>query len=469
MAGDMEIKKIEIRYPAGFYVIGWISIFFGIGLTCFCIYSRFQGNETATVGVMLLFLGLFGSLGAFLVLYGGRRVTLCGTDIVVRNGLARKKVYQLDDIKSVKIRWNGIFFSGRDGLLFKIFDRTMECEQFMRVLEKEGAEIDSPDWNFSRSQREALDPEVRRRRFTVNMRPLATLVLNSLAVFCLFLPFMLMTCLPWLRVFSICWLAAAVLGAAAWEMKRVSLVVQGSRLELYRTFGRYTCYTTGDIKEVRVKPWLLARRSVFGVKVISGEGRQLFRLSCPALGYEDRNYVLALLKYFRDCHVPVKGVERLDEAFTCLLERDYVTEEEGMARSRQVYEGLEGVFKEFVPQFSAHGVTLDYGPLDRERRKAFETGLGLAPEYDTEFWYGVYFCLLRDGRILKMKGAEALLLHGIVLLRGPRGESAEQFLFTPVPFGGIHNILAYLLQQTAKKQVYESDQALDGSLDGRVF
>lgn len=461
---DSGRANIEIRYSAAFGVIGWLSILFGLGLTLLCAYSHFQGNETATLGTALLFLGLFGSLGGFLVIYGGRGVTVCGTDIIVRNCLAWKRNYGLDDIKTVKVRWNGIVFYGPDGVLFKIRDHTMECEQFLQVLEKNGTEVDSPDRVFSRSQQEALNPVTEQRRFTVNLGWYAALIQNFLAISFIFLPFMLMAVLPWKIVFAVCWPAAAVLGASAWQMKRARLDVSGSRFELQRMFGRSECHTAADIREVRVRPWLFARRSVFRVKVFAKNGRLLFKLSCPALGYEDRNYVLAMLKYFRDCQVPVLGVEKLDEAFICLLERDYVTEEEGVARCRQVYGRLEAVFKEFVPQFQAYGVTLFYTALDRERRVALEKGLQLTPEFAPEFWSGGCFCLLREGRLLRLKGMEAPLYHVFVLLRGSRGNGGHPFFFAPVPLGAVHNMLRYLLQQTAAKRVFPSDRELKGSL-----
>lgn len=466
---DKDREMVEIRYPAVIRIIGWFSILFGAAMTCFCVYSHFRGNETATVEVMFLFLGLFGFLGAFLVIYGGRSVTVCGADIVVCNGLAGKRTYCLNDVKNVKVRWNGIIFYGQDGILFKLYDRTMECEQFLGILEKNGIEIDSADRAFSRSQMEALNPVVEQRRFTVKLGWFAALILNAAAVCCLFLPFILMTFLPWPAGLLTGWPAAAALGAAAWVMRRVRLEVRGSCFELYRTFDRHECHTTEDLKEVVVKPWRFAHRSVFGVKVISREGRLLFRLSCPALGYEDRNYVLAMLKYFRDCHVPVKGLENLDEGFRCMMERDYVTEEEGIVRSLRVYDELERMFEEFALRFSACGVTLSYGLLDREKRENCERGMWPAPECGMEFWYGVYFCLLKDGRILKMKGMDTLLYHGIVLLRGQQGETGKLFFFTPAPLGGIHNILTYLLRQTEKKQVYCSDQELNTDLDGRGF
>lgn len=104
-------QKLLIRAPWTIRIIGVIGMVFGGLMSFWCYRDYLNGNETASVGMSLGFLLIFGTMGLWLWCYGCRMLQVKGEEILFRDIFFRKHRYTLDDICSV--RWN------HDGFVFQ--------------------------------------------------------------------------------------------------------------------------------------------------------------------------------------------------------------------------------------------------------------------------------------------------------------------------------------------------------------
>ena len=102
-------QKLLIRAPRTIRIIGAIGIVFGGLMSFWCYRDYLNGNETASVGMSLGFLLIFGTMGLWLWCYGCRMLQVKGEEILFRDIFFRKHRYTLDDICSVRWNHDGFF------------------------------------------------------------------------------------------------------------------------------------------------------------------------------------------------------------------------------------------------------------------------------------------------------------------------------------------------------------------------
>lgn len=114
-----DSEMFTIRGPKSCIYFGAANVFIGFLFAGFCLYSKTQGNPTATIEVMLLFLAIFSAPGIWLISYGYRTVTLQKEEITLKRLFHGIQTMPLSEIKRVKWVLDGYAFYGSRGKLFK--------------------------------------------------------------------------------------------------------------------------------------------------------------------------------------------------------------------------------------------------------------------------------------------------------------------------------------------------------------
>ena len=427
-------QKLLIRAPRTIRIIGAIGIVFGGLMSFWCYRDYLNGNETASAGMSLGFLLIFGTMGLWLWCYGCRMLQVKGEEILFRDIFFRKHRYSLDDICSVRWNHDGFLFSGSTGKLFKIYDYCPDCKRLFELLEERGAQVDLPGRMFSPEQTAAVHPDPDKRRFLVRTSP--------------------------------------------WLPKEVSKIeVRGRQLAVSKLFRKeFTCSCL-DVAKIQLKE---NKEGRLNARIYGGEGTCLAKIRAFSADASDMRCAFAFLRHMIELGIPVEGAEKTSEYVRCLLQNRFVSFSIGQSLFKEEYQRICPLLNRYAAVFSDLGIQMEYGPIDKEQKEELEKSLALEKiTYDT-FNRGFFICLQRDGQMLFDKKASLPLAEMVMLLaeapemgRGRRedryledqGMAAVQNLlyFRPIPEIVIQQILEYFLNKVKKKQIHISDIKRDWS------
>lgn len=254
-------QKLLIRAPWTIRIIGVIGMVFGGLMSFWCYRDYLNGNETASVGMSLGFLLIFGTMGLWLWCYGCRMLQVKGDEILFRDIFFRKHRYTLDDICSVRWNHDGFVFSGSTGKLFKIYDYCPDCKRLFELLEERGAQVDLPGRMFSPEQTAAAHPDPDKRRFLVWTSP--------------------------------------------WLPKEVSKIeVRGRQLAVSKLFRKeFTCSCL-DVAKIQLKE---NKEGRLNARIYGGEGTCLAKIQAFSAEASDMRCAFAFLRHMIGLGIPVGG------------------------------------------------------------------------------------------------------------------------------------------------------------------
>lgn len=421
-------QKLLIRAPWTIRIIGVIGMVFGGLMSFWCYRDYLNGNETASVGMSLGFLLIFGTMGLWLWCYGCRMLQVKGEEILFRDIFFRKHRYTLDDICSVRWNHDGFVFSGSTGKLFKIYDYCPDCKRLFELLEERGAQVDLPGRMFSPEQTAAAHPDPDKRRFLVWTSP--------------------------------------------WLPKEVSKIeVRGRQLAVSKLFRKeFTCSCL-DVAKIQLKE---NKEGRLNARIYGGEGTCLAKIRAFSADASDMRCAFAFLRHMIGLGIPVEGTEKTSEYVRCLLQNRFVSFSIGQSLFKEEYQRICPLLDRYAAVFSDLGIQMEYGPIDKEQKEELEKSLALETiTYDT-FNRGFFICLQRDSQMLFDKKASLPLAEMVMILaeapemgRGRRedrdledqGMAAVQNLlyFRPIPEIVVQQILEYFLNKVKKKQIHISD------------
>lgn len=421
-------QTLLIRAPGSIRITGGIGIVFG-GLMAFLCYRDYlSGNETASVGISLGFLLIFGTLGLWLWCYGSRELLVMGEEVLFRDICFRKHRYSLDDISSVRWDHGSFVFAGDTGKLFQIYDYSPDCKLLLDILEERGAQMDLPGQIFSPEQIAADHPCPDKRRF---------MVLTS----------------PWLP-------------------KGVSRIeVTGRQIAVAKLFQKEITYSCLDVTGIRLTENKEGRLNVW---IYGGKETCLAKIRSFSAGASDMRRSFAFLRHMKELGIPVEGVEKASEYVKCLMQSRFVPVSKGQSLFKAEYERICPLLDRYALIFSDLGIQMEYGPIDRKQKEALEQNLALGRIACDTFNRGFFLCLMKEGKLLFDKKASLPLTETVMILaeapkikavsRDDQGMAAVQNLLyiQPVPEIAVKQMLEYVLGQVKRKQVYVSDITKEG-------
>lgn len=426
-------QKLLIRAPGTTRIIGVSGMVFGGLMAFWCYRDYLRGNETASVGMSLGFLLIFGTMGLWLWCYGCRMLLVRGEEVLFRDIFFRKHRFVLDDIRSVRWDHDGFVFSGSTGKLFKIYDYGADCKLLLDILEERGVQMDLPGQILSPEQIAADHPCPDKRRFTVWASP---------------------------------WLPKGVSG----------IEVRGRQLAVSRLFRKeFTCSCL-DVTEIRLKE---SREGRLNARMYGGKGKCLAKIRDFSADVSDVRRAFAFLRHMAELGIPVKGTEKTSEYAQCLMQNRFVSNSEGQSLFQEEYERLCPLLGRYASFFSDLGIQLEYGPIDRKQKEELEKILALGRIAHDTFNRGFFFCLWKDKKLLVDKKASLPLAEMVMILaeapeigmarheeqgkkalhlEEPLMADVENLLYIrPVPESAIKQMLEYFLNKVKKKQIYVSD------------
>lgn len=411
--------KLVIKVPVIIGIMGIIGLTFGCLLAFWCYLDYLNGSETASVGLSLMFLMLFGIPGMGLTLYGSRVIKVDGEEILFRDGFLRRHCFRLDEVKKVTWSVDGYVFTGTGGRLFKIYDYNPSCVRLLQELERRGVELDIPGRAFAGAQLERSHPCLEKRRFTVR--------------------------------------------SASFSLRfGGKLTVDGRNITVRRMFrGEQSCLVT-ELEKARV---LVNKERKLTVRIYCKSGSCLFFAAGSSADYADSNSVFSLLRYLAESGVLLYGNGMTDDSVQCMLRSRFIDPQKEESVLREEYERILPVLEEYGEVFSRQGLKLDYGLLDRQREETQEKSMLCHPILTENFKYGFFLALLKDGKVTYHKKQKLPLYQCFMIIENEPetasgvlevlGEMGSQpfFYYNSIPTAFIRECLEFYLVLIKKKQI----------------
>lgn len=361
-------------YPL-FGILGVIEFVFGWWITLSCLADSTEANPTG--GIALCLFVLFVGSGLGFIGYSRRFIRLTDTDIQIRDFLSRTRSYRIDEIQEVCCgRLQICTAKGRDGVLFRLYDYSPVNPGhifLLQELERRGIRVDVGARMFSTAHFSALHPDPDRRHFSV-----------------------LLSSFP------------GRLGDR--------LTIDGRRLTLHRPFRRDAALRAGELGEGRLRQH---RNGKLCLRLYRRDGSRFLELSRPHSPGSDLS-IIALLIHLADCGVPLDGLEQLSEDMQAGLRSRYADPRSAAVLFGQEYARHLPLLKQYEAELKEAGLKLLYGPLDRNR-EGWPEQICLPPaDWPDAYECGIFFCLLKNGRMVYSKREEAPLSAFLpVVLRAP--------------------------------------------------
>lgn len=194
------------------------------------------------------------------------------------------------------------------------------------------------------------------------------------------------------------------------------LTIDGRRLTLHRPFRRDAALRAGELGEGRLRQH---RNGKLCLRLYRRDGSRFLELSRPHSPGSDLS-IIALLIHLADCSVPLDGLEQLSEDMQAGLRSRYADPRSAAVLFGQEYARHLPLLEQYEAELKEAGLKLLYGPLDRNR-EGWPEQICLPPaDWPDAYECGIFFCLLKDGRMVYSKREEAPLSVFLpVVLRAP--------------------------------------------------
>lgn len=361
-----DLQGIIVQgYPL-FLVIGAIDFVFGCAITFLCLKDSAEGNPTASPALALVFFLCFAVTGLGLMGYSRRRIQLVDGQLLIRDFLSRTHSYQVDEIREVVSgRLLICTAMGSDGVLFRLYDYSPLNPGYTALfqeLERRGVRVDVGARVFGTVHFSALHPDPGRRNFHV-----------------------LLTYFP------------GRLGSR--------LTVQGRCLTVRRPFRRETSLDAGQISEARLTQ---KGSGNLHLQLYARDGRRFLKLSRSPNLANDLS-ITALLIQLSDCGVPLRGLEHLKEDIRLSLRCRYAAAGAAAALFSEEYARHVPLFRQCEAQLAKAGFQLLYGPADRNQNGGPSQNSQPLIQWDSDCECGIFFCLLKEGRLVYTQREQASL------------------------------------------------------------
>lgn len=371
---------LVIRIPAVIGTAGVFGLVFGALLAFWCYRDYLNGNETASVGLSLMFLFLFGIPGMGLTLYGSRVIKVKGEEILFRDIFLRSHYFTLDEVRKVQWALDGLAFMGACGRLFKVYEYSASCEKLLQELERRGVELDIPGRAFAFSQMEKSHPCLEKRRFTVRSASLS------------------------LRFGG-------------------KLTIDGRNITVRRSFKREISCLVTELGKARV---LVNKEKRLKVRIYHKNGTCLFLAVGSSMDYNDGCCVFSLLRYLAESGVTLYGNGMADEGVQCMMRSRFISTQEEKNVLREEYERILPVLEDYGELYSKLGLKLAYGICDRQQEEEQEEDLLHRTILTENYKYGFFYAPLRNGNMLyHKKEKQPLYQYFIVIERAPKNETDD--------------------------------------------